>query len=267
MVFLDDLGLIELLVGMVAVLFCYVGLISWWYIRTNNAKQLRSLLKASAVPIGGLGAVILMLAMWIEMTWPFWLVIPTGTNVLAGYNIYFGDVLVIMGLMSIVYAVTAYVGHHLHVAGVMAIVAGAGVAFYAWTGYTGSKPFTEDPWDTFLLYGAFALAAFSAFPATVLVDYYLAAVDRAASIWQTSSPLRAPILRAFGTRATGAIVGAGVPDDSNSEKGALHFRVPYAWQVVMLAFPVLWALAAVAALWYFGVTLPGHLGGGAGAAP
>ena len=39
----------------------------------------------------------------------------------------------------------------------------------------------------------------------------------------------------------------------------LRFRVPTFVHLLMLAVPVFMALAALAAFWFFGTTLPGHL--------
>jgi uncharacterized membrane protein len=261
MAFMDDLALVEVLIGFVAVLLCYVGLLSWWYIRSNNAKQLKETLRASSIPIGVVGAVTLSLGLWTEMTWPY------GLTFLGGYNIFFGDAMVLFGLVTVAFAAAAYMGHHLHMVGLLAAVAGVVLAFYGWTGYTAAKGgFTKDPLDTFLMYGAFGLAAAFAFPATIIMDYYLAAVAAGRSIWQTTlTPARSGFRAINAVRATGSI--AGVPDSTSSEGGELHYRAPLIVQTLMLVFPVLWALAAVAAFWYFDTTLPGHLGGGAGAAP
>ncbi len=46
-----------------------------------------------------------------------------------------------------------------------------------------------------------------------------------------------------------------------------QYQVPIWAQTLLRRFPVFMGLAEIAALWYFEVTLPGHLGGGAGAAP
>lgn len=264
--FMDNLALVEVLIGTLAILLSYVGLLTWWYIRSNNAKQLQQTLKASAIPIGIVGAGALAIGLWTEFVWPYTLVIA-GTNVIGGYNIYFGDVLTLCGLVAVAYAAAAWVGHHLHMVGLLAAVCGIVVAFYGWTGtYTASPAFTKDPFDTFLMYGAFGLAAFMAFPATIVMDYYLSAVAAGRSIWQTTTlPLRTGFRAINAVRGTGSI--AGVPDSTSSEGGELHYRAPILLQTLMLAFPVLWALAAIAAFWYFDITLPGHLGGGAGAAP
>jgi len=263
--FIDDLALVEVLIGMVAVLFAYVGVVSWWYIRTNKPKLLRETLKASAVPVGVVGLITAALGLWGEMTWPFNVTFGT-TNFLAGYNIFFLDVMVMFAIVCLAYAVVAYTGKHLNSVGVLAVVAGICTAFYGYVGYNlaPNLQYTKDPWETFALYGAFGLAAILAFPATVLVDYYLHHAETGQAIWQRStSTLR--LRTSMGSRAAQPV--SGVDSQEEIPAQTLKFRVPIVLQLVMLAFPVMMVLAAVAAFWYFGVTLPGHLGNGAAGAP
>jgi len=270
MAFMDDLGLVEVLIGLVAVLFCYVGLLSWWYIRTNNAEELKKLLRASSLPVGVTGAIGLIMGLWTEFTWPYNVTIPINgvpTNVLGGYNIFFGDAMVLFGLVACTYAAAAYVGHHLHVTGVLALVTGAALAFYGWTGYgAAGGGFTKDPLDTFLMYGAFALAGVLAFPATVITDWYLNAAAKGRTFWQkevSDVKYRLPM----GARAAQPISKVTTEEETSSTSKILGYRMPLLLQLMVLAFPIAAALASIAAFWYFGVTLPGHLGGGASAAP
>jgi uncharacterized membrane protein len=256
MAFMDDLALVEVLIGMAAVIFAYVGILSWWAIRTNNPSFLRKTLKSSAVPMGGVGITTMILALWTEMAWPF------GLTSLGGYNIFFGDVMVFFGLVTIAYAVAAYLGHYMHVVGLLALVAGAATAFYGWTGLTANPAFTKDPYDTWLMYGAFAASGLAAFPATIIIDYYLNAAETGKNIWQRVVSVTTPSRSHLGTRAAQNLS----PVDSSSGT-VTKYRLHWALQLVLLAFPVLMTCAAIAAFWYFGTTLPGHLGKGAGAAP
>jgi uncharacterized membrane protein len=263
MAFMDDLALVEVLIGMAAVLFAYVGVLSWWAIRTNNPSFLRKTLKSSAIPMGGVGITTMLLAMWIEVAWPFTTVV-NGTNVLGGYNIFFGDVMVFFGIVTIAYAVAAYVGNYLHVVGLLALVAGAATAFYGWTGLTAHPAFTKDPYDTWLMYGAFGASAVAAFPATIIMDYFLNASETGKSIWQRVVSVTTPSRVSLGTRAAQNLSAV---ESTPSSGGVTKYRVHWALQLVLLAFPALMICASVAAFWYFGTTLPGHLGNGAAGAP
>jgi uncharacterized membrane protein len=263
-VFIDNLALVEVLLLLAATIFSYGAVLGYFAVRRNDAKGLRSVLRGMAVPLGGVGAVTLALALWGEMTWPF-----LASDGLGGYNIFFWDVLVLFSTVLLAYAIAVYANLRLQFVGLLALVAGGVTAFYGYTGYTASPAFTKDPLDTLLLYVGFAAAGIFAFPATVIVDYFLAASDAEKVPFAFS---RGMATRAVGLHAsargtqpvTPGRAGAVAPAE---DEGGSAYRVPIWAQTLLLLFPVFMGLAAVAALWYFGVTLPGHLGSGAGAAP
>ncbi len=260
MTFIDNLALVEVLLLLGAAVLAYGGVLSWWAIRANRPKSLRSVLRGVAVPVGALGAVTTVLALWGEMSWPF----PSS---MAGYNILFFDTLLLFGLVLLAYAVSAYLGARLQYVGLFALVAGAVTAFYGWTGYTATPAFTKDPFDTLLLYLGFGAAGVFAFPATLIVDYYLSASETLRAPFSSARRVAAVGLRRFGTRGAQPVIPGSVVGGSADPAPAPAYHLPVWAQSLLLLFPVFMALAAIAALWYFGVTLPGHLGGGAGAAP
>jgi len=263
--FLDDLGLIEVILLLAAAVLAYGGVMAWWAIRTNDPKGLRGVLRGMAVPLGALGVTTTVLALWGEMTWPF-----LSSDGMGGYNIFFFDVLFLMGLVLLAYAISAYLSLRLQFAGLFAFIAGGVTLFYGWTGYTATPAFTKDPFDTLLLYAGFGLAGILSLPATVIVDYYLARVDALRAPWSVTHVVAAPRPRAMGARAAQPVVAAraGTPSPpAEAPVTVVRYRVPLWVQSLMLVFPVMMALAGIAALWYFGVTLPGHLGNGPGSAP
>ncbi|MGC2035200.1 MAG: hypothetical protein WA761_07150, partial [Thermoplasmata archaeon] len=160
-------------------------------------------------------------------------------------------------------------GLRLQYVGLLALVAGGVVAFYGWTGYTAHPAFTTDPFYTLLLYAGFGAAALFAFPATVIVDYYLASTDALRAPFLSVRQGTPSGLRHLGIRGAQPIVpGAAAPTPDPDELGAeIRYHVPRWVQGLVLLFPGVMGLAAIAAFWYFGVTLPAHLGAGAGAAP
>jgi uncharacterized membrane protein len=263
--FIDNLALVQVLLLLTATILAYGGVLSWWAIRTNDPTGLRRVLRGMSIPLGGTAVVATVLALWGEMTWPF-----LASDGLAGYNIFFFDTLLLMGLVLLAFSVSAYLSVSLQYAGLFALVAGGVTAFYGWTGYTANPAFTKDPLDTFLLYGAFGLAGALAFPATVIVDHFLGSVDANRNPWTFSRSVRPAISRNLGTRAAQPVIpglGPEAPDAAASPAPEAIYHVPAWVQTLLLLFPVFMTLAGIAALWYFGVTLPGHLGGGAGAAP
>jgi uncharacterized membrane protein len=261
MAFIDDLALVEVLLLLVATVLAYAGVRVWLAIRSDQPDSLKRMLKSTAVPVGAVGVLTLGFSFWGELMWPF----PAS---MAGYNIFFFDPLILMGLVLTAYAITAYLNLRLQYVGVFALVAGAVTAFYGWTGYTAHPAFTKDPFDTLLLYAGFALAGLVALPATIVVDWYMSAADGNRHPWKLVDPSSIRQFRGFGVRAVQPVVGASkAGTTSGSSSGRLTYHMPYVLQGLLLVFPVAMALAGIAAFWYFGVTLPGHLGGGPSAAP
>jgi len=266
MAFIDDLALVLVLLVFAGTVLTYLGLSGWWAMRKNDAKGLKNAMKAAAIPVGGVGVVMLLIAMWGEMTWPF----PSSFG-MAGYNIFFIDVMVIFGLVMVGFALTAYYSINFQFMGLFALVAGAITIFYAYTAYNASAAFTKDPFETYLLYLSFGVAGIAAFPAGVIVDLYLSAADGRSLFWSTVASTQQQNVRALGVRG---VAGIGFSGDSEKSRPKTEeefpeprFRLPVLAQVLILAFPVFMALASIAAMLYFGTTLQGHLGGGPGAAP
>lgn len=265
MAFIDDLALVEVLLMLAASVLTYVGLVGWWAMRHNDAKGLRNAIKGGAVPVGLVGGVTLALALWGEMTWPF----PAAAK-MGGYNIFFLDVMVLFGIVMVAYAVSAYYTVRLQYMGILAMVAGAVTIFYGYTGYTANPQFTKEPFDTLLLYMGFGAAGIAAFPASIVVDLYLAAAEGVSTFWSSVATSQSRVFTPMGVRGVGAIPGskaAEATEDEDSAKFTSPYRIPVLLQLVVLGFPLFMALAGIAAMWYFGVTLPGHLGGGPAAAP
>jgi putative membrane protein len=263
MAFIDDLALIEVLLLLVATVLAYAGVRVWWAMRSHQPESLRRMLKSTAVPVGAVGLITLGVAVWGEIAWPF----PAALN-MAGYNIFFFDPLLLCGLVLVAYGISAYMTLRLQYVGVFALVAGGVTVFYGWTGYTASPAFTKDPFDTLLLYAGFGVAGILAFPATVIVDWYLSAVDAGRHPWKLAKSTTVARVRGLGVRAAQPVAPAGGSATSTTDLVTeLKYRMPKIAQAVLLLFPVFIALAAIAAFWYFGTTLPGHLGKGPGAAP
>ena len=261
--FIDDLALVEVLLILGAVIFAYGGVMAWWNIRKNDAKGLRNVLRGMAIPLGALGVVFISLALWGEMTWPF-----LASDGMAGYNIFFFDPMLLFGLVLISYSISAFLNVRMQYSGMFALVAGGATLFYGWTGYTATPAFTKDPLDTLLLYVAFGGTGIMLFPATLVVDYYVAATEAMKAPFTSVPHAVMGGLRRFGARGAQPVVPGNVANTKapvEDAKPVYHFPI---WaQSLVLLFPVVAGLAAIAAFWYFGITLPGHLGAGAGAAP
>jgi len=176
MTFIDDLSLIIDLVILVPCLVFYTGFMVWLNVRKDDLARAQAHLREGGLMLGIVGAVIATIAIWGEENWPLSVVVPIGgtpTNVLASYDQFFFDVLVLLGVLLVAFAVTVYFRHPTHVVGMMAVVVGFGVAFYGYRAYTMSPPLTLDPLETFLLYLAFAGMAILSYPATLYVDWFV----------------------------------------------------------------------------------------------
>lgn len=239
--FVDDLGFIVALILSAAAVFTYTSVRAFLAIYRNDPKALRSVLKASAIPVGLIGVVAFLLGLYIEIAWPFLL-----SDGLGSYDIFFGDVLMLFSMVMIVYAIVAYLGLRLEYAGLFALISGITVAWYGYWGYTtlvkpGVLGLTKDPLETFLLYLAFAAAGFFAFPATLAVDWFL----------EHPGPSFTPF--SFAMRP--ATSAAADPAAS----AASAYRLPVSFYLVAMWFPIFVFLAFVAAWFYMGSILPGHL--------
>jgi uncharacterized membrane protein len=239
--FIDDLGLIVALILAGAAVLTYTAIRCFMALLRNEPAQLRAALKASSVPAGLIGVVSLALGLYIEVAWPFLL-----SDGLGSYNIFFGDVTVLFGMVLLVYSLVAFLGLKLEYAGLFGFVGGVTTAWYGYWGYTtlvspGVLGLTKDPLETFLLYGAFAAAGVFSLPAALVVDWYL------------DHP--GPTFRGISLSLRPASERTEEPAASSPGR----FRLPYYVYLLTIGFPIFMLLATVAAWFYIGGILPGHL--------
>jgi len=240
--FIDDLGFIVALILAGAALLTYTSIRAFWHILRNDPVRVRASLKSSAIPAGMIGTVALALGLWTEFTWPF-----LSADGLGSYDIFFGDVICLFAMVMLVYALVGYFGLKLEYAGLFAFVAGVITAWYGYWGYTTlvnptTIGLTKDPLETFLMYGAYAAAGVFALPAALVVDWWL---EHPGPTFPKLSLSMKPISEE----------SAGAGDSSAKPR----YRVP-AWVYLLTVwFPIFMFLAALAAWFYIGDILPGHL--------
>lgn len=237
--FVDDLGLIVVLIMTGAALLAWTSFKAFLALFRNDPAALRAILKASAVPAGIVGSVALAIGLWIEYTWPF-----LQSDGMGSYDIFFGDVVMIFAMAMLVYAVVTYKGLRLEYAGLFGGIAGATCGFYGIWGYTtlvspGTLGLTKDPLETFLLYGAYGMMGLASFPAALILDWYL---EHPGRTWTPVSLRIRP-----SEDATEAAPSGG------------RFRLPWYVYIMTMWFPIFAVLAMVAAWFYLGAILPGHL--------
>ncbi len=243
--FIDDLGFVVALILAGAAVLTYASIRAFWNILRNDPVRVRASIKASAVPAGIIGMVALAIGLFTEFTWPYLL-----SDGLGSYNIFFGDITALFGMVMVVYAIVGYFGLKLEYAGLFGFVAGVITAWYGYWGYTtltasGTFGLTKDPLETFLLYGAYAAAGVFSLPAALLVDWWL---EHPGSTFPKLSLSMTPISELAEENKAAA---------EGSAK--LRYRVPYWAYLLTVWFPIFMFLAALAAWFYIGDILPGHL--------
>jgi uncharacterized membrane protein len=242
--FIDDLGFVVALILAGGAVLTYASIRAFWNILRNDPARVRATIKASAVPAGMIGFVALLIGLWTEFTWPYLAAFGLGS-----YNIFFGDVTSLFGMVFLVYGIVAYFGLKLEYAGLFGFVAGVITAWYGYWGYTTLTAtgfgLTKDPLETFLLYGAFAAAGVFSLPATLAVDWWL---EHPGSTFPKLSLSMRPISE---------MTEESKSAEEGSAKGRYH--VPYWMYLVTIWFPIFMFLAALAAWFYIGDILPGHL--------
>jgi len=241
--FVDDLGLVVALILAAAAVMTYTSIRAFWYILKNDPTRVRASIKGSAIPAGVIGLVSLLIGVFVEYTWPF-----LQSDGLGSYNIFFGDVTVLFSMVMLVYAFVAYYGLKLEYAGLFAFVSGIITAWYGYWGYTtlvspGVFGLTKDPLETFLLYGAYAAAGVFALPASLVVDWWL---EHPGRTFPKLSMNMTP-------------VGEEPAENMAEETGKGRYHVPYWVYALTVWFPIFMFLAAIAAWFYIGDILPGHL--------
>jgi putative membrane protein len=237
MAFVDVLGFEIATLVIAAALFTYVAVVGYFALRRNDAHGLRSVLRGSAVPIGGVGIIATGLGFWGELAWP----LP------GAYNILFSDVYLIFGVLLVAFALSAALTLKLQYVGVLGLVSGGVAMFYGFSAY--QLNMTKEPLEMLLLYSGFGMAGVLALPATLVVDQYLHHPDGAPAFWQ---------LPAFG-RGRSLGIRAAQPMARVSEGATGAFVLPRYATLLVLAFPLIMALAGIAAIFFLGSTIPSHL--------
>ena len=248
--FVDFLLLIEVTLVIAAVLLGYVGVVAFFAMRKNDAAGVKGALHGAAVPIGSLGGIVTLLALWGEFAWP----LP------GSYNILFLDIVLLFGVTLLILAVSLAASLKLQYAGLFALVAGGMTIAYGYTGW--QLGLTKDPFEMFLLYAGFGAAGLFAFPATLMVDHYLAHPESSVYRATLPAPSAAASRRSIhiATRAAQPIAPVGSSRSAESDpSGTSFFHLPIYFDVALLAFVAMIALAGIAALFFVDSTLPAHL--------
>jgi uncharacterized membrane protein len=223
MTFVDDLTIVLDLLILVAVAVFYTGFMVWLEMRRKDRARAQAHLREGALVMGMLGAILGAFALWGEFTWPLAVSTPSG-NVLAAYDLFFFDSLVMLSFLLVAFAVAVNLRRPTHMVGVLGVVIGGGIIYYGYRAWTLSL--TLEPLETLLLYLGFGAVAIGCYVACLYVDWFVVGPDH---------PEVAPI-----------------PSDPTP-------RYPMMWNLLLGGFLLLVVLAGVAALFYGFDTAWAHL--------
>lgn len=223
MTFLDDLSLVLDLLILVACTVFYTGFMVWLEMRRKDRLRAQTHLREGALVMGSLGAVLGIIALWGEFTWPLSISV-NGSNVLAPYDLLFFDTLLLLAFLLVSFAVAVNLRRPTHFVGMLGVVIGFGVMYYGYRGYTLSL--TEAPLETLLLFLGFGAVAVLSYPVTLYVDWF--------------------------------VVGPSVPGADPLPSEALP-SYPRMWTLLLGLFLLVLILAGIAALFYGFDTAWAHL--------
>ncbi len=161
MTFIDDLTLVLDLMILVACTVFYTGFMVWLEIRRDDRIRAQTHLRAGALVLGSLGAVIGLLAIWGEFTWP----LP------GAYDLFFFDSLALLATLILSFALAVGFRYPTHFVGMLGVVSGFGVMYYGYRAYTLSL--TKAPLETLLLFLGFGGVAVLSYPVTLFLDWFV----------------------------------------------------------------------------------------------
>ena len=160
MAFVDDLALEYFLVTLVSVLTLYtVGYVYIEY-RKSGTKTLRVAMAPAGFPLLVLGTVILSIGLFQEFVWP----LP------GSYNIFYGDPFLLLGMVTLIYAISVLKDYRLQFPGIFALVTGLLAIVYGYNGYINSLPSAADAFETFLLFLAYGAFGILVYPVSLIYD-------------------------------------------------------------------------------------------------
>ncbi|EQD41567.1 membrane protein containing DUF981, partial [mine drainage metagenome] len=156
---------------MTTIMILYLTVDAYIRYRTTDGANIVEYLKDGIMPIALIGGLILIFGIYSDLTWPLQINSPSAAanSAFAGYNLLFFDPLVLMGIVTLSFAITVKYGHRLQTFGIMALYSGVFSMYYGWMGYLQNK--SSEPFDMFLMYVAFGAVGILSYPLTLMADY------------------------------------------------------------------------------------------------
>ena len=169
MAFIDDLAMELFTLSLVGVVSIYLtGSVYVAY--RKGIKDIEGVSKPGVYPLGVLGAIITIMGIYGEMTWP----LP------GSYNILFYDPYLIIGLILIIMAVSIAMKQKLQFTGILALFSGLVAIYYGANAYMDKM--TSSPIAMLGLYIAFGLTGVFTYPTTLIYDM-LPGKEKVSKLW------------------------------------------------------------------------------------
>lgn len=156
-VFVDDLAYNLFVVSFAGLLMLYTASKIYLTYR-KRGKNFSEILKGAVVPLGILGAYMLINGIVSQLLWP----LP------GSYNILFFDPFVAFGSLLVALAIMVKYDLKLEYIGFLGLMIGAMAIAYGWYGY--SIGLTKSPIDLFGIYFFFGVAGVLSYPVSLIID-------------------------------------------------------------------------------------------------
>ncbi len=158
--FIDDLALEYFLVTLVSVLTLYTIAYVYLEYRKNGTKNLRVAMAPAGFPLLVLGVVILAIGLFQEFVWP----LP------GSYNILYGDPFLMLGMVTLLYAISVIRDYKLQFPGIFAMAIGLLAIVYGYNAYINNLPSASATLETFLLYLGYGAFGILVYPVSLIYD-------------------------------------------------------------------------------------------------
>ena len=169
MVFIDDLAFELFTLSLVGVVSIYLTGYAYLYYR-KGLKDVETIMRPGAFILGILGAIIVIMGIFGEMTWP----LP------GSYNILFYDPYLLFGIILVAVSSSIILKQKLQFSGVLALFSGLIAIYYGINAYLDKM--TSSPIAMLGLYLSLGLTGMFTFPATLIYDL-LPSRDKVSKFW------------------------------------------------------------------------------------
>lgn len=170
MVFVDDLGFELFTLPLISATLIYTILRAYYGCKKDLAS-IRNYLQDGVVPIGALGALVLVMSLFNEFIWT----LP------GSYNILFYDVYTLLGLLLLIFAISIKMGYKLQITGFLGLLNGLITIFYGVVGY--NLHMTLEPPVLLALYVLYGLTGIASYPLTLTLDNVMTTGVKDPKIW------------------------------------------------------------------------------------